>query len=309
VAKKRFKRFWRRLVSISALYFSLFLVKLLPLDSIYRISKFLAKIVYLVAGRHRCVAEEGLKIAFGDTIGSKQIKTIILGCFEESIKGALETLVCCQCPAKIKEQISIKGSEYLEQALTRGKGAICVSAHFGNFPLLMVRLQFAGFPCAIILRPMRDENIDRFLLKKIKFFGLESIYTKPAKACVDKALSFLKKNGIFSLQLDQNFGSGRGVFVDFFGKQAATATGPVVMALRSKAAIMPVFIIRKEDNTQEIIIEPEFVIEKKENFDETVKVNIAKLTKIIENYIRRYPAQWSWIHRRWKSRPASGEGH
>ena len=67
---------------------------------------------------------------------------------------------------------------------------------------------------------------------------------------------------------------------------------------------MPVYILRKEDNTQEIVIEPEYKIEKKGDYKETVHYNIARLTKILEGHIRRYPAQWSWIHRRWKSRPA-----
>ena len=304
MAKNKAERFLRHFSGSIALHCFLLIANVLPLSVIYRICRLLAKAAYVFAVKYRRIAYEGLGIAFGDSLDAKAKRKIIISCFAEVIKGALELLVCVKNPQKMRERISIKGEDNLRQALTCGKGAVCVSAHFGNFPLLMVRLQMQGFSTATILRPMRDEKMDKYFLGQRQRFGMESIYTKPPKACVDKILAFLKNNGSIFIQLDQNFGSGRGVFVDFFGRQAATATGPVVLALRSKAAIIPAFIFRKEDDTQEIIIEPEFKIEKRDTYEETVRHNIARLTKIIEAYVRKYPAQWSWIHRRWKSRPS-----
>jgi Lauroyl/myristoyl acyltransferase len=89
----------------------------------------------------------------------------------------------------------------------------------------------------------------------------------------------------------------------FFGTKAATATGPVVFAMRTKAPILPMFIVRQKDDTHKIIIEPPLYIEEKEDYKETLIYNVARITKIIENYIRKYPQEWGWIHRRWKSRP------
>lgn len=306
MAKNKSGKFLRHLAGIIALRFFILITNILPLEAIYKISHLLAKLAYVFAKKHRRIAKEGLEFAFGSCLDSTAIKGITLSCFEEIVKGALELLVLPERSKVFKQWVSISGAGHLQQALARGKGAICVTAHFGNFPLLLVRLQDAGFPTAVILRPMRDEKIDRYFLERRRKHGMGSIYSKPAKACVDKSLAFLKKNGVLFIQLDQNFGSGRGVFVNFFGRQAATATGPVVLALRSKAAIIPTFIIRGEDNTQEIIIEPEFKIEKQKDYKQTVEYNIARLTEIIEGYIRRYPAQWSWIHRRWKSRPSGG---
>lgn len=302
--KKKIKVFLRRSLGYAGLNFALAIASILPLSFIYRLSWLLARIAYLSSGKHRRIAEEGLEIAFGSSLDSKEKRKILIGSFEEMVKGSLESVVVISHrPEELGKNISITGKEHLKEALARGAGAIAVSAHFGNFILLAANLNAAGFPTAVVLRPLRDEKMDAFLLKKRQKFGIESIYTKPSKACVDKSLAFLRKNGVLFNLLDQNFGSGAGVFVDFFGLKAATATGPIVLALRSNSAILPVFIIRKPDNSQEIIIEPEFKIEKKENFEQTVQYNIAGLTKIIENYIRKYPAQWSWIHRRWKSRP------
>lgn len=284
--------------------FSLLLTSVLPLGLIYKVSWLLARVVYLFSGKHRHLAEDSLSIAFGQTLSGQERKKIIIGSFEEAVKGALESVFMISRPKSLKAKITITGKEHLRKALARGNGVICISAHFGNFILLAANLNIDGSPTAVILRPLRDEKMDAFLLEKRKKFGIESIYTKPPKACVDKSLAFLRTNGVIFDLLDQNFGAGSGVFVDFFGVQAATATAPIVLALRSKAAILPVFIIRKPDNSQEIIIEPEFKIEKKEDYGQTLNCNIAGLTKIIEGYIRKYPAQWSWIHRRWKSRPS-----
>jgi KDO2-lipid IV(A) lauroyltransferase len=119
---------------------------------------------------------------------------------------------------------------------------------------------------------------------------------------VANSIKALRNNEFLFIPIDQNFGTA-GVFVDFFGKQAATATGPVIFAQRTGAPILPMFIVREKDDTHRIIIEPPMYIEEKENNAATIQHNISRITKIIEEYIRKYPQEWGWIHRRWKSRP------
>ena len=76
-----------------------------------------------------------------------------------------------------------------------------------------------------------------------------------------------------------------------------------MLALRTKAAIIPCFIIRQKDDTHKIIFEEPLNLKEGKTAEETIVINIQKLTRIIETYIRRYPAEWGWMHRRWKSRP------
>lgn len=106
------------------------------------------------------------------------------------------------------------------------------------------------------------------------------------------------------MPIDQNFGSGGGVYVNFFGQKAATATGPAVFAMRTGAVILPMFIIRQSDDTHKIIVEPPLPIAQKNDEKEAIAVTMAKITDLIEQYIRRYPHEWAWMHRRWKSRPS-----
>jgi len=118
----------------------------------------------------------------------------------------------------------------------------------------------------------------------------------------------LRNNELVFIPLDQNFGSGGGVYVEFFGRKAATATGPVVFAKRTGATILPMFVVRQEDDRHKVIIEPLLQLEDIEDEKKSVEVNTAKITKVIEKYIRQYPQEWGWMHRRWKSQPSSNEG-
>ena len=103
--------------------------------------------------------------------------------------------------------------------------------------------------------------------------------------------------------LDQNFGSQGGIYVDFFGQKAATATGPVIFALRTGAPIVPMFTIREGKEKHRVIIEEPMELIKKETDEETIYFNTVRITNLIEKYIRKYPDERGWMHRRWKSRP------
>ena len=153
------------------------------------------------------------------------------------------------------------------------------------------------------MRSMRDKLAESYFAKKRQRYGVKTIYSQPRKVCVEETIRSLRNNELIFIPLDQNFGTA-GIFVDFFGAKAATATGPVVFAQRTKAALLPCFIVRQPDNTHKIIFEPELELKEGQTSQETIALNIQRLTDIIERYIRKYPAEWGWIHRRWKSRPS-----
>jgi len=161
----------------------------------------------------------------------------------------------------------------------------------------------SGYATNALIRSARDQKLEQFLFEKRKNFGLNTIYAVPRRQCITNSLKVLRNNEILFVPLDQNFGSGRGVFVEFFGQKAATATGPVVFATRTKASILPMFIVRQNADTHKIIIEPPIDMEERNNDQENILANTTKITNLIEKYIRRYPHEWGWMHRRWKSRP------
>jgi Kdo2-lipid IVA lauroyltransferase/acyltransferase len=268
----------------------------------YGFASGLANLGYLFAVKQRRIALESLSIAFEQEKNKAEMVAIAKSCFSVMAKGMVELIYLMEHPKLVKSKVRIYGKENLEQALKEGKGVIGVSAHFGNFPLMLLRLVQEGIKTSAIIRFARDEKIERYFQAKRQALGLNTIYSTPRKTCVDNSIKVLRNNEFLFIPLDQNFGTA-GVFVDFFGTQAATATGPVIFAQRTGAPILPMFIVRERDNSHRIIIEPALHIEEKENNEATIRHNITRITRIIERYIRAYPQEWGWIHRRWKSRP------
>ena len=262
----------------------------------------MAALAYVFASKHRKIALESLRIAFGKEKSPQELDRIARDCFTYLAKSAVELMFFFDKPFLLKDKVEIYGRENLDQALAAGCGVILVSAHFGNFPLLLGRLAVEGYHAGGIMKPMHDTKMEEIFLKKREKFGVRTIYSQPRQECVNQTITVLRNNELVFIPIDQNFGTG-GVFVNFFGNQAATATGPVILAQRTKAALVPCFIIRQSDDRHKIFFEPRLELEEGSSPKETILVNIQRLTDIIETYIRKYPAEWGWIHRRWKSKP------
>ncbi|MDD5561517.1 MAG: lysophospholipid acyltransferase family protein [Candidatus Omnitrophica bacterium] len=278
------------------------IVRVIPPGYLYIFARDIASLAYVFAAKHRKTALESLDIAFGRQKSRREIEQIAKDCFVYMAKSAVELMFFFDKPQVLKSKVDMQGLENLDKALTRKQGVILVSAHFGNFPLLLGRLALNGYKTCGIMRPMHDDKVEKIFLEKRKKYGVKTIYSQPRNECVNNTISALRNNELVFIPIDQNFGTG-GVFVSFFGRQAATATGPVILAQRTKAALIPCFILRQPGDRHRIVFEPEIeLIEGKDSHD-TVLINIQRLTDIIEKYIRKYPAEWGWIHRRWKSKP------
>jgi KDO2-lipid IV(A) lauroyltransferase len=279
------------------------IIKFIPGSCLYGFAKGISSIGYRIARKQRNIALESLTFAFGQEKSAQEIEQIAKDCFTSMAKSGIELMFLMDRPEQLKQRVQIVGKENLDKALAWGKGAILVSAHFGNFPLMMARLSLAGYKIAGIMRPMRDNRVEKIFLAKRTRLNIKTIYSQPRNTCVNETINALRDNKLVFIPIDQNFGTG-GIFVDFFGRNAATATGPVIFAQRTNAAIIACFIVRQDDDTHKIIFEPVLELEKGKDSRETILINIQRLTNIIESYIRYYPAEWGWIHRRWKSRPS-----
>ncbi|MDD5119931.1 MAG: lysophospholipid acyltransferase family protein [Candidatus Omnitrophica bacterium] len=279
------------------------IVKVIPAGFLYAFARSIAALAYIFAGKQRKIALDSLNIAFGQEKLPKEIEKIAKDCFTYMAKSAVELMFFFDKPHVLKELVEIVGQQNLDEALRGGRGVILVSAHFGNFPLLLGRLAVEGYNVGGIMRPMRDSRVEKIFLEKRAKFGVKTIYSQPRNECVNNTITALRNNELIFIPIDQNFGTG-GVFVDFFGQKAATATGPVILAQRTQAAIVPCFITRQPDDKHKIIFEAQLQLAEGKDPKDTILINIQMLTGIIESYIRKYPAEWGWIHRRWKSKPS-----
>lgn len=279
------------------------ILRYLPLPLLYGFAKALAIVAYTLGVPFRKVAYANLKASYGTELSKAQRRRIVLDCFISIFKSAVEVVtIVGKTPAFIKSRYRLVDKKHLDRALAKGKGVILVSAHFGNFPMMIVRLACEGYKAGAIMRPLKDERFERYLSGERDRFRIHTIKSLPRKECVVTTIRSLRNNEVIFLPLDQNFGTG-GVFVDYFGRKAATATGPVILAQRTGAALIPCFIIRQPDNRHAIVFEPEVPLEQGSTEEESIMINVQRLTSVIESYVRQYPAEWSWIHRRWKAQP------
>jgi len=278
----------------------LFILRNIPLRHLYVFGEKTIQLAFLALKRRRNITMKNLELAFGDDKSEEEILEIYRSTLRNISRGGIELFAYPRFHDRyFDDMISIEGKENLDRALKLGKGVVAVSAHFGSFPFLGMKLAHMGYPFAVVVRNPRQEGISRFLQEVRSKAGLESIPDKPARVCVEQSLKWLKKNGILFLQIDLNVISG-GVFVDFFGREVPTFKGPVVMAMRTGASVLPIFIVRENGDRHRIIIDPPVELELTGDKGKDIFTNLTKLSKVVESYIRKYPDQWWWIHQRWR---------
>jgi KDO2-lipid IV(A) lauroyltransferase len=201
---------------------------------------------------------------------------------------------------EIRAQIEVSGEEVVKQALERGKGVLILIAHFGNYDLMgLFASRLLGYPVTIITKTLKNQRLNELWWELRQKAGLKTLPSHNAyRACVRA----LRRNELVGFMLDQNRPSSQGVFVEFFGKPASTTPGLALMSAQTGAPVVPVFMRRLPDGRHEL--EARSVIEPPpDRKEETLRACTAAYTKIIEDEIRRDPAQWMWLHKRWKSRP------
>lgn len=283
------------------------LVSRMPYDVYKSISGFL-----MFAGRplllkKKRIAMESLRIAYGNEKSEAELTEIANSCFENFGRGMVDLIYFIDRPDLIKEKVSFQGKEHLDAALTQGKGAILVSAHFGSFIMMYYRMVLEGYKTNVIMRRVRDAEFEKYISNFRQERGIQTIYDLPARKCVVDCIKALRNNEILFILIDQNYGSDGRVFVDFFGHDAATAAGPVVFGNRTGAPVLPTFIMKDDTldaaDRHKIVIDPPVLMETSGDEKQSVIHNVARLTKIIEKYVRLYPHEWGgWMHKRWKSR-------
>ena len=161
-------------------------------------------------------------------------------------------------------------------------------------------MRLKGYKGAAIARRIYFEKYDNFLNRLRGIHDVDVIYRDDSPK---KVLRVLKGNGIMGILADQDVDSVDGVFVDFFGMPAYTPSGPVLLAVSSGAKIVPAFIIRR-NGSHELVIEDPIELDDTGEKEKDVVTNTQRWSAVVESYIKRYPEQWVWMHRRWKTKKA-----
>ena len=185
-----------------------------------------------------------------------------------------------------------------------GKGALILTAHFGGFELLPAGHALHGFQITLVHHTQRFLAGDALVTFIRERAGVQIIRKHTAAR---EMLRSLKRGEIIGIPLDQNAKRSEAIWVPFFGELAATPSGFDRLAMMAGAPVVPVFIVRQPDGRSHVIeIFEEIPQQRTGDRDADTLVNTARYQKAIEEMVRKYPEQWLWTHRRYRTRPVSG---
>jgi Kdo2-lipid IVA lauroyltransferase/acyltransferase len=261
----------------------------------------LAQIVYLLHFRLRQVGMRNLAMVFPEKSEAERAR-ILRGEFT-SLGRQLAEL--CQFPRytaeNIDEVVVYDGLENYEQAYARGKGVLFLTAHFGAWELSAFAHSLHGHWLHVVMRPMDNEYLDRLLQGYRTMYGNKTVAKDDF---VRGLLAAMKAGETVGILMDTNMTPPQGIFVDFFGIPACTASGLARIALRTDAAVVPGFTIWDEAlGKYRLRFDPALELVRTDDVEADIEANTQMFTKVIEDYVRKYPEQWLWVHRRWKTRP------
>ncbi len=196
--------------------------------------------------------------------------------------------------------MEVRGEKHVKQALESGNGALILLAHFGNFDLMgLYASQLFSYPLTIITKTLKNAKLNELWWDMRRKAGVKEVPSHNSyRACV----RVLRKNEIVGFMLDTNRPPAHGIFVDFFGRLASTTPGLAFMAAQTGAPVVPAFMRRTPDGRHILEVLP-LIDPPPDRKEETLLSCTSAYTKIIEKEVRRHPAQWMWLHKRWKSRP------
>lgn len=261
---------------------------------------------YIDRERHRFI-NANISVVFGRKLDGKEREIFGRKSCEHLAMYILDLLKLNKIitPQNYHHYIEIVGSAHLTKSIHKGNGTIIITGHFGNFYLFRY-LSFLNIPLmAAVIRELDNPYLERFLSSLFTTLGI--MLERPDGA-INVMQQLLQKNATIVTLADQKAGGnprvGRhGIVVDFFGIPSQTHITAPLLARRTGAGIVPLFVIRKGPGRYRIEINEPVQVTRTPDKHADLKKNTRKINRIFEAYIMNYPRHWFWLHRRWKDIP------
>ena len=265
----------------------------------------LAALSYAFWPRLRRVGMFNLRIAFPEWTDKRRRKVL----YAEFLNLGRMLADFAHFPLLNRENIErlviYDGFENYDEARKKGRGIIFLTAHFGNWELGSFAHGVYGYPCHFVVREMDNPLMDELIHRYRCASGGHAI---EKKEFARQSLRAFERNEAVGILMDQNMLAAEGSFVDFFGLPASTTTGPARVARKTGAPVVLGLVIWDSKLKKYRLRFDRVDWIKCEDPEKEIETNTANFTRRIEDYIRRYPEQWLWVHRRWKTRPQGEKG-
>ncbi len=272
-----------------------FVALALPLKLAYAFAVFVSDINYLFARADKAAVENNLKAIFPER-NIRSIHRIRRSMFRNFAKYLVDFFRFSLLDAKyIKQNITIENKAYLDEALSKGRGVITLTAHIGNWELGGVVIALLGYPFSAVALPHKDKKVNDFFNHQRQSKGMKVI---PLGKAVRQCMGILRKNEVLALVGDRDF-TENGIIIDFFGKKAIFPEGAAAFAVKTGAVIIPGFMFRNPDDTFTLRFEKPLEIQPTQDKKTEIRDLIMHYKQIFEEYIRRYPDQWYMFRRFW----------
>lgn len=282
--------------------------QILTIRQSYALARGLARLLHSLDRRHRKVAMENLRLAFGGAYTEEDRERIVFRVYEHFCMMLMEIL---QIPRKLhpttwRERITLSGHPGVLDRLMKGGPIIMLTGHFGNWEMAGYLFGVFGFPPNSVARTLDNPHLDRFLRQFRERTGQKLISKNDG---YDEMLAVLREGGILSFLADQDAGQ-RGLYVDFFGRPASTHKAIALLAIEHEAPVVVGYArrvgndFRYEVGVQDVIYPEEWA-----GTTDDVRLLTQRYTSALEDIVRRDPDQYLWLHRRWKHQPKpKGQG-
>lgn len=276
------------------------LMLLLGLHISRKIGHLLGAFAFSVVRVRRNVTIENLSLAFPDKT-AKEIYQLGRKTYAHFSCMLFECLLLTKMSGQSLTHFfkSITNSHLLNQARLQGHGAIVMPGHLGNWEYLGAWLSVSGYPLTSLIRKQRNPHINALICGYRERMGMTLI---PRGMALRGYMRALKKGKFVAILADQDAGSN-GIFIPFMGRPASTATGPARFSIKAKAPIIFGICYRDKQDELHLAFEELKVDTEGLDNDAAVKKITMAHTQKLEQWVRKYPHQWLWMHKRWKTKP------
>ena len=286
---------------VAAIKVLLVVIRVLPRKVSMQMAAGLGTLAFWIIREERLKTISNLTVAYGKEKSTAEIAEMAREVWVNLGKSGVEFAIKMgqEDPEEFFKDLEVRGNEYLQEAIQNGKGGLALISHMGCWEGTAMGVPTLGIPAYAIGKRLGNEKLNKLLFESR---GKKGVQTLARGSSYKTILRILRENNIIGILIDQDT-DVRGVFVDFYGKPAHTPIGAAMLAMDSGAPVLPMFYLKKPDDTYEFIIEKEIPLVKTGNRKQDMEENTRRFHEVIEKYIKLYPTQWVWMHNRWKTTP------